>query len=642
MGRQGDIADASRPSRRLILASVTVWLVVALALPLSALTLNFFRLGGSPLGFWIAAQGALIALVVLAFVYAWRAGGHAASENVWASFAFAGEAVGAATLVGFTGYIAAIGYDALALPLGLVAGLTLLAILVAPRFVLYPVRSIGGFFAIRYGGNSARRLALLITASATAILLAADLKAGAYALQSLARIGLPEAVTALVLGVAAIWLVGSVLTVRRLAGISFAAVLIGLLVTLVAIAARARGWTIPHLALGAALENHLSLNMTLVVNRLADVDALTPMTSPFLQLSMRNFAGLLLAIALGVVAAPHLLGRHVSQAVVAPGGAVRRTALALIGVAVVAASLPPLAVYNRIAFEKVLAKGIEDAVIPQKFADASELGWVKICDRNSRDVAELAASCAKVPEQRGFLRLQDLIFSTDGFVVAVPFMADLDRSLQYPLLFGVLLATLLMGNALLAGLVDADAEVRKSALPVQRGLDFRSATIGAGVLAIAAVIASVSMIGSGLLLAEGFALLAAGLFVPIVLGLYWRHMNSAGAIAAMVVGAFIAGAYLLGVHVWPVEFFRLSGGLSDAGPEAAQTFADLDTAFAVAADPQAQSAAWTALREHAATIANWGGLKPAAIVLMAVPLGFIVAIVVSLLFRGRTARGATR
>jgi putative solute:sodium symporter small subunit len=642
MGRQGDITGASRPSLRLILASVAIWLVVALALPLSALTLNFFRLAGSPLGFWITAQGALIALVILAFVYAWRAGGQAAAENVWPSFAFAGEAIGAATLVGFTGFIAAIGYDGLTLPLGLVAGLTLLAILVAPRFVLYPVRSIGGFFAVRYGGNAARRLALLIAAAATAILLAADLKAGAYALQSLARIGLPEAITALVLGVAAIWLVGSVLTVRKLAGITFAAILIGLMVTLVAIAAHARGWTIPHLALGAALENHLSLNMTLVVNRLADVDALTPMTSPFLQLSMRNFAGLLLAVALGVVVAPHLLGRHVSQAVVAPGGAVRRTALALIGVAVVAASLPPLAVYNRIAFEKVLAKGIEDAAIPQTFARASELGWVKICDRNSRNVVDLATACAKAPEQRGFLRLQDVVFTMDGFVVAAPFMANLNRSLQYPLLFAVLLATLLMGNALLAGLIEANAEVRKSVSPAQRGLDFRSATIGASVLAAGAVIANVSTIGSGLLLAEGFALLAAGLFAPIVLGLYWRHMNSVGAIAAMAVGAFIAAAYLLSVHLWPVELFRISGGLSDAEPDAVQTFADLNTAFTVATDPQAQAAAWAALREHAATIANWGGLKPAAIVLVAVPVAFIVAIAVSLLFRGRKASGASR
>jgi putative solute:sodium symporter small subunit len=641
MGRQGDITDASRPSRRLILASVAIWLVVALALPLSALTLNFFRLGGSPLGFWIAAQGALIALVVLAFVYAWRAGGRAPAESIWPSFAFAGEAVGAATLVGFTGYIAAIGYDALALPLGLVAGLTLFAILIAPRFVLYPVRSIGGFFAVRYGGNSARRLALLIAAAATAVLLAADLKAGAYALQSVARIEFPEAVTALVFSVAAVWLVGSVLTVRKLAGISFAAMLIGLIITLVAIAARARGWTIPHLTLGAALENHLNLNMTLVVNRLADVDALTPMASPFLQLSMRNFAGLMLAVALGMVAAPHLLGRHVSQSAVAPGGAVRRTALALIGVAVVVASLPPLAVYSRVAFETVLAKGIEDAAIPKKFAEASELGWVKICDRNSRDVADLAAACAKAPEQRGFLRLQDLTFSTDGFVVAAPFMAGLDRFLQYPLLFAVLIATLLMGHALLASLVDADAEVRKNSSLMQRDLDFRSATIGASVLALGAVIASVSTIGSGLLLAEGFALLAAGLFVPIVLGLYWRHMNSAGAVAAMAAGTFIAAVYLLGVHVWPVEFFRISSGLSDAGAEATQRFADLDTAFTLASDPQAQAAAWTALREHAATLANWSGLKPAAIVLVAVPLGFVVAIAVSLLVRGRkTARPA--
>jgi Na+(H+)/acetate symporter ActP len=235
------------------------------------------------------------------------------------------------------------------------------------------------------------------------------------------------------------------------------------------------------------------------------------------------------------------------------------------------------------------------------------------------------------------LRLQDLSFTTDGFVVAAPLMADLGRALQYPLLFGVLLAALLMGHALVAGLVDADAEVRRSASPAARGLDFRSATIGIGVLAFAALIASVSTIGSGLLLAEGFALLAAGIFVPVVLGLHWRHMNSAGAIAAMLVGAVVAGGYLVGVHLWPVEFFRIFGDLSDAGLDAAETFTDLDMAFAAATDPNAQAAARTVLRQHAATIANWFGLKPAAIVLLAVPLAFAVAIPFSLLFRRRKA-----
>ncbi|HEY8195238.1 MAG TPA: sodium/substrate symporter small subunit [Hyphomicrobium sp.] len=643
MGGQGDITGASRPSRRLMLASVAVWLILALALPLAALTLNLFRVGGAPLGFWITAQGAIVGLAALALGYAWRAGGAATEEGVQPGLVFAGEAVGAAALLGFTGYIAALGYDALALPLGLVAGLALLAIVVAPRFVLYPVRSIGGFFAIRYGGGSSRRLALLITSVAMVLVLAADLKAGAYALQSLTRIDLSEAIAAVALGVAAIWLLGSILPLKKIAGLGFVAVAIGLLITLVALALHTGGSMLPQLKLGTALENLANLNQTLVVNRLSDVKSLTPMTSPFLLLSMRNFAGLLLAVALGIVAAPHLLGRHVSQATVAPGDAVRRTAYALVAVAVIAVSLPPLAIYSRIGFEQVVAKGIEDAAIPKPFTDASALGWVEVCKQNSSDAAELAAACAKMSGQRGFLRLQDLSFATDGFVVAAPVISGLDPLLQYPLLLGILLAAVLVGNALVAGLVAADAEVRTNAAPKRNGLDIRSAALGAGVFIAAAVLANVETVGSGLLAAEGFAFLAAGMFPPLVLGLHWRHMNATGAVAAMLVGAVIVAAYLIGVHVWPVEFFRISGALSDAAPSAVNRFAVLDAAYNASPDPQAQALAWAALRQHAGTIANWGGLKPAAIVLVAVPLGLVAGILASLLSKEpRAPAPATR
>jgi Na+(H+)/acetate symporter ActP len=171
--------------------------------------------------------------------------------------------------------------------------------------------------------------------------------------------------------------------------------------------------------------------------------------------------------------------------------------------------------------------------------------------------------------------------------------------------------------------------------PKRTGLDFRSASLGAGVLIFAVVLANIETIDSGLLLAEGFALLAAGLFAPLVLGLHWRPMNSTGAVAAMLAGTFIAAVYLLGVHVWPVEFARISGSLSNAGAEALQQFSDLDAAFSAASDPQAQAAAWADLREQAVMVANWGGLKPAAIVLVAVPAGLLAAIFGSLLSRPR-------
>jgi Na+(H+)/acetate symporter ActP len=168
-----------------------------------------------------------------------------------------------------------------------------------------------------------------------------------------------------------------------------------------------------------------------------------------------------------------------------------------------------------------------------------------------------------------------------------------------------------------------------------RGIDFRSVTAGGGLVIAAALIALYATIGTALLAAEGFALLAAGIFPALVLGLHWRHMNAAGAIAAMATGTLITAAYLLGIHFWPIELFNLSGGLSDAPPEAAKRFADLQAALAAAATPDAQALAKAALIKHVTTIANWGGLKPAAITLIAVPAGFVAGLLFSLLFRAR-------
>jgi Na+(H+)/acetate symporter ActP len=479
---------------------------------------------------------------------------------------------------------------------------------------------------------------LLITAAATLLLTAADLKAGALAFQSLTTLKFPEAVAALAVAIGAIWIFGSALGLKRVAGLGFAVVLVGLLATLIAIALQASGSPIPHVTLGVALQDHANLNQALVVNRLSDVKSLTPMSSPFLQLSMRNFIGLLLAVALGIVAAPHLLGRHVSQSAVAPGDAVRRAAAALAGVAIIVASLPPLAIYSRIGFEETMSKGIENAAIPQSLAEASALGWVKVCERNSDDKADLASACAKASGQHGFLRLQDLAFTTDGFVVAAPRILGLDRALQLPLLLGALLAAVLAGNALVAGLVTADTEVRAKGLPAGTGLDFRSLMLGAGLLTAAALVATTVTIGAALLAAEGFALLAAGIFPALVLGLHWRQMNASGAVVAMLVGTLVTAVYLVGVDIWPVELFRLSGTLSDAAPAAAKRFSDLMAAATSASDPVAQSAARAALARHVTAIANWGGLKPAAIVLIAVPAACLAGITVSLL--SRAAKGA--
>ncbi|MBA2126405.1 DUF4212 domain-containing protein [Hyphomicrobium methylovorum] len=629
---QGDISGASRPSRRLILISVAVWLVLVVGLPLLALSFNLFRVGGAPVGYWITAQGAALGLVALVLVYSRLAGGKPEGEGIRPALVFAGEIVGAAVLIGYTGYVAAVGYDGLALPLGLVGGVALLAILAAPRFVLYPVRSISGFFTVRYGGGAPRKLALIFMAAATVLILAADIKAGAYALQGVTWTAYMSAVTLVSLAVAGVWLLGSVLSVKRLAGLGFLTVLAGFLLSFVGLAV-AVGSPLLHLGIGAALEHLANLSQTLIIDRLSDVKSLTPMASPFLQLPMKNFAGLLLAVALGLAVAPYLLGRHLSQSVVGPGDAVRRSATTLVIVAIVGLSLPLLAIYDHTAIESALGKAIETAALPQSFADASGLGWVQICGKTTSVAADIVAACGSASGHRGFLRLQDIAVATDGFVGAAPMLGGVSSYLQMPMALAALLASLLVGNALLAGLMTAEAESRVNGSADEIDVDFRALLVGALVVISASIVAAVSTTSSGILAAQGFALLAAGLFAPVVMGLHWRHMNRSGALAAMVVGGGIAALYLIGVELMPVQFFKVAGFWSDAAPEAAQRLANLEAAVLQAADPLAAAKANDALMKHAYTIANWWGLRSAAIVLIAVPAAIVAGILASLLAR---------
>ncbi|HZT27983.1 MAG TPA: DUF4212 domain-containing protein [Pseudolabrys sp.] len=66
---------ARRPrTRRLMLACFAAWLIFGFAVYMSFDALNRIEIPviGSPLGLYVAAQGALIAFVVMLFAFAWQ------------------------------------------------------------------------------------------------------------------------------------------------------------------------------------------------------------------------------------------------------------------------------------------------------------------------------------------------------------------------------------------------------------------------------------------------------------------------------------------------------------------------------------------------------------------------------------------
>lgn len=622
------VEGASRPSRRLLLSSLAAWTIFAVLLPLAALALNVVTIGGFKLGYWITAQGALIALAALSYVFARRAGGVRSGIGLLPAATAAAEAMGAAAVIGFAGAIASVGFGGLSLPLGLVAGLSLMTIAIAPRFVLYPVRSIGGFFALRFGGVWPRRVALSIAVVASVLILSANMRAGALALQGAFSFDYAQAGGMISLAIAAAWIAASLLRARSRRGLVYLALLAAVGVGVAALATAYGRSPADIIAHGGALNDLAALEQKLVAENLSSFETLRPLASPFLQLSMTNFAGFVLATALGVAALPHLLSRHASHSAVATGAAASRFAYATIFAAALVAGLAAYAVHVRLAIASLLAGGMETAALPANLITAQTLGWAEVC--GAGNAAEVAAACASDPDNRGFIRMQDLAFASDAQAVAAPLIAGVSPAIQIAMFAALAAAAVAIGAAILSSALDADGEARSGGGVEPGALDVRSIALGASVLFASALIAIVSRPDAATAFVDGLTLVAAGLTPTLALSLYWRRMTASGAVAAMLTGFAIAAVYLAGVRLFPAAMFAWTGALSDASPAAIETLDRLRTEISGPLSGEARMAANKELLEVSAAIANWGGLKPPAIVLYAAPLAVAAAVLVSL------------
>lgn len=126
-----------------------------------------------------------------------------------------------------------------------------------------------------------------------------------------------------------------------------------------------------------------------------------------------------------------------------------------------------------------------------------------------------------------------------------------------------------------------------------------------------------------------FSLAASVLLAPLVLGLWWGRANGHGASAGMVAGLAVCLYYLLAPRYMPIIFYETSSFLSAATPEDAARYLLLKKA-ALLAGGSAKAWALAAWEEKARALANWGGVGRACAALFAVPAGFLVTIVVSL------------
>jgi len=546
--------------------------------------------------------------------------------------AIAADSVSAPFFLGLASAVFLWGYDGLAFVLGLGAGYLLLQLLIAPVLPQAGARSLTDYFAVRFGGKVPRVLAAVVVIVSMGVLLIAEVQAAGLVAARLLGLELASAIAV----AAAALLLCFVLRRRTpapwLRGALYALMLLAFLAPAVALSFEYYGLPVPQMAYANALWQVQGLEETLLERDLADPAVLKPMLISFLSLSPLNFLGIVLGLALGTASLPNLLSRHFMTGRVR---AARWSAVwALLFAVLFLSAVPALAAYAKLALLTLIAEGIELANLPAWIFTYGKLGLVEICGQAASDAAAVKNACAALPDASSALRLQDLRLDPDMITLAMPEITGLG-----PILLGSLGAA-----ALAAALVTADGPLL--AIIAAFGLGARGASepspapsaaarlapyLVAAAAVLAATLAAAARPGGFLVVATwALTLVASGLFPALVAGLWWRRANAYGAAAGVFAGFAVALLYLVGTRYFAVGFFETFEALSSAGPTARETFGELKQAWLAAAPGPGKEAAWMALDAHAQAIANWWGVKRLAAAVLALPVGIVAVVAVSL------------
>jgi cation/acetate symporter len=298
-----------------------------------------------------------------------------------------------------------------------------------------------------------------------------------------------------------------------------------------------------------------------------------------------NFLALVFCLMLGTAALPHVLTRYYTTPSVSQ--ARRSVGWSLSFIVLLYLSAPALAV--------MVKYQVFTQLVGTSFGSLPD--WI-------RRWSKLDSSLVSVQDINGdgFLQFAELRLGADMIVLAAPELGGLPLVVTYLVAAGGLAAALSTADGLLLTISNALSHdfffrvVRPQASAIKRVMFSKLMVLVTAVLA--AWVASLRITAILPFVSAAFSLAAATFFPALVMGIFWRRANRAGALAGMLTGAGLCLWYMARNLAGPRAFF----GLGELG-------ADL----------------------------RWFGIDPVAAGVFGVPAGCLMLVLVSLI---TTAPGA--
>jgi len=478
---------------------------------------------------------------------------------VYNGMATAADWMSGASFVALAGGIYFGGYGYLGFIVGWTGGYVLVNSLMAPYLRKFGCYTVPDFIGTRYGGNLARFCAVVILVVASFTYVTAQINAtgtiAARALQIPFEIGVWFGLA----GILVCSMLGGMRAVTWTQVAQYIVLIVAYLVPVIWMSNVQGFGILPHFGYGEAAQRIAELETTLGVGtapteKFAGMKALTvPHNAPAGGMSAWAMVTLAIAMMTGTASLPHILMRYFTTPSVRDAG--RSVAWSLFFIFLLYFTAPALATLTKL---QLLDPNLATSVIGKSIEEVQNLEWIQ----NWTNVGMLAVSDSNGD---GLLQINEFFMRSGIVVLATPEIAGLPYVISGLVAAGGMAAAMSTADGLLLAIANALSHDLYYNI-IDPKADTKKRLIVARVLlvvigAAGAFVASLKLTGILGAVAWAFCFANSGLFFPLVLGIWWKRANAAGAIAGMVAGFTAGTLYLIhlrtgGDQFWVIDHLR--------------------------------------------------------------------------------------
>lgn len=452
-----------------------------------------------------------------------------------------------ASFVGLAGSLYVLGYDGLAFVVGWTGGYVLVAVLLAPYLRKFGAYTVPDFLGVRYGGNTARIVGIVVLFCCSFTYITAQVYASGVIASRFLGIPFGVAVWCGLAGILVCSMLGGMRAVTWTQVAQYIILIVAYLVPAVWMSTVKTGVPIPQLMYGTVLDEIAQAEQALGVAKAH--------AEPFTTYSPRDFFFLIFCLMVGTASLPHILMRFFTTPTVRE--ARKSVGWSLFFIFLLYFTAPAYAAFAKANVYELFTNGggtLAFASIPEwmyRWGSIEGNTLVQICGQNAASLEVVRAACEAKGITGGF-PLAELNLNRDMIVLSTPEVAGMPWFVVGLVGAGGFAAALSTADGLLLAIANAlSHDIYYKMIDPQADAKKRltvAKIILVVVAAAAALTASTKPADILSMVAWAFSIAGAGLFAALVLGVWWKGTTAAGAIAGMIAGFGVTIFYLVGVR----------------------------------------------------------------------------------------------